>query len=168
MSNKTWFEEEVDRLKDDFDYRLEGYILNFTRQICMLMESKKITRSDLAKRLDVSKAYVTEVLSGKPNLTFESMLKLCDAVGATLENNILDGATSQSASSWRNIASSGIIIGRLNETWTYSGSIPVATAVQGAAFTVSPSNYQSLDKPSKGGEEVYLEENGIESSCLAA
>ncbi|HET6464896.1 MAG TPA: helix-turn-helix transcriptional regulator [Nitrospiria bacterium] len=85
MDPRKWFEEEIKRYKDDFDFRLEGLILDFTKQIALIMENKKIRRSELAAKMEVSRPYVTEILAGKPNLTFESMLKLADALGANLQ-----------------------------------------------------------------------------------
>jgi len=90
MKPKSWFEEKIGTLRKGFHFRLEENLLTFTGQAAQIMEAKGITRTELAKRMGVSKPYVTELLSGKPNLTLVSMLKLVDALGSQLHLNIAD------------------------------------------------------------------------------
>jgi len=40
------------------------------------MEENGITRAELARRLNVSKAFVTKLLNGNPNLTIKTMVSL--------------------------------------------------------------------------------------------
>ncbi|MBA4386487.1 MAG: hypothetical protein C0404_00820 [Verrucomicrobia bacterium] len=44
------------------------------------IEARKITRSELARRLNVSPAYITKVLRGHANLSLESLAKLAFAL----------------------------------------------------------------------------------------
>lgn len=97
MKADRWFKEQSKQLEGDFEYRLEGYILDLTRQICTVMEAKKISRAELARKMNVSKAYITELLTGTPNLTLESMLKLSEALGGKLTVEISDPAVMQDA-----------------------------------------------------------------------
>ncbi|MDA2911771.1 helix-turn-helix transcriptional regulator [Nitrospiraceae bacterium AH_259_D15_M11_P09] len=90
MKTPTWVEEQLDKLQEDFDFRLEGFILDLTRQICGIIEAKNITRAELARKMGVSKAYITEILTGQPNLTLESMLKIADALDSQLRVSIGD------------------------------------------------------------------------------
>ncbi|MBK9110683.1 MAG: helix-turn-helix domain-containing protein [Nitrospira sp.] len=48
------------------------------------METSDLSRSELARRMEVSPAYITKVLSGNPNLTIKSLIKLSDALGQEL------------------------------------------------------------------------------------
>lgn len=55
-------------------------ILDFTEELNRLMEKNGISRSELARRLDVSPAYVTKALRGDVNFTIETMVRLARAV----------------------------------------------------------------------------------------
>ncbi len=55
-------------------------ILDFTEELNMLMEKNGISRSELARRLGVSPAYVTKALRGDVNFTVETMVRLARAV----------------------------------------------------------------------------------------
>jgi len=92
---EKWFEEQLKSLEGDFEFRLEGHILDFTRKICKVMESKNVTRAELARKMGVSKAYITEILTGMPNLTFESLLKVADALETKLAVDLIDPARAE-------------------------------------------------------------------------
>ncbi len=174
MSGKTWFEEQIDELKDDFDFRLEGYILNFTRQLCDLMASKKITQSELAKRLGVSKAYISEVLSGTPNLTIESIVKLSDAVGGNLTIGISDLA--QTASTWKTTYPLSTTLS--SQASCSQLSAATATFTQGAGgreTTAWVNSFKHLAPSTRFAatkqihpQGDYFEVNSIENSPIAA
>ena len=55
----------------------------FARDIEQAMEARRMTRADLAILLRVSRPYITQVLSGKTNLTFKTASELATAVGLT-------------------------------------------------------------------------------------
>lgn len=64
-------------------YWAEAVWLQFTEDLHSLMQSKNITRAELARRLGVSPAYITKVFRGTVNLTLESMCRLTLAVDAS-------------------------------------------------------------------------------------
>lgn len=74
-------------------YWAAAAIDEFTERIAVLMEEKKITRSELATRLGCSPAYVTKILRGKDNFTIATMTKLARALGAELRIELRPGAT---------------------------------------------------------------------------
>lgn len=86
MELEKWFKEKLEIFKDDFDFRLESIILNLTEQICEKMVDEKITRTELAGRLEISPAAVTKILRGNSNFTLRTLLSLADSLG--LELNI--------------------------------------------------------------------------------
>jgi transcriptional regulator with XRE-family HTH domain len=57
----------------------------FTAEILAVMEQRGISRSELARRLGASPAYVTKILRGDANFTLASLAKLAAALGAELE-----------------------------------------------------------------------------------
>jgi transcriptional regulator with XRE-family HTH domain len=57
----------------------------FTEEVLAVMERRGISRSELARRLGASPAYVTKILRGDANFTLASMAKLAAALEAELE-----------------------------------------------------------------------------------
>src|SRR5262245_10959171 len=62
--------------------------LHVGQQISKVLKIRHLNRAQFARKLQVSKAYISAVLGRNPNLTLESILRMCDAVGAELELNI--------------------------------------------------------------------------------
>ena len=85
---EQWFGDLIEKYKDDAEFRLEGLILDFTERIVATMEEKKISRVELARKLGVSKAFVSKMLNGNPNLTIKSMMSIADALGCELNLDI--------------------------------------------------------------------------------
>lgn len=63
----------------------EGAIIAFTEALSAVMADQSITRTELARRLGTSQAYVTRVLSGSANFTLKTMSKLAFALGMQLD-----------------------------------------------------------------------------------
>ncbi|MBI1903672.1 MAG: helix-turn-helix transcriptional regulator [Planctomycetia bacterium] len=59
----------------------ERTILDITETICELMEKKRITRSDLAKRLGKTKGYITQLLDGRTNMTIRTISDVFAVLG---------------------------------------------------------------------------------------
>jgi len=76
--------EMAEQRKDSLIYRTEKTILNLNERICSLMEEKQISRSELAERLKTSKAYITKILNGQPNMTITTLEKIAVALGVEL------------------------------------------------------------------------------------
>lgn len=77
--------QKLEAARNTFEYRLEKNLFEVAEQVCKLIESQGITRSELAQRLAVTPAYITKLLNGNPNLTIKSLLRLSDALGQTLD-----------------------------------------------------------------------------------
>jgi transcriptional regulator with XRE-family HTH domain len=84
MNAEKWFQDELETVRKTFEYRLEKILIQLGEDICRLMQDQQISRADVAERLGVSRAYVTRVLNGNPNLTIKTLLKLSDALGREL------------------------------------------------------------------------------------
>lgn len=79
MTHKTtaeWMKEKIERYKDTFDYRLENLILDITEEVCRAMEEKGIGRAELADKMGVSRAFISKLLNGTPNLTIKTLMKI--------------------------------------------------------------------------------------------
>jgi len=76
MKTGKWFQEKLEKFKDDIEFLTEKVILDFTEQVIAYMKQNGINRAELAKRLGVSKAFITKLLNGNPNLTIKTMVSL--------------------------------------------------------------------------------------------
>jgi transcriptional regulator with XRE-family HTH domain len=88
------------------DYWLAGAILAFTENIVREMERQGITRTELARRLGATPAYVTKILRGKVNFTLATMTRLSRALGAELTVQLtsrVDPPTIQAVTSSRKV-----------------------------------------------------------------
>jgi len=78
---KKSFKELFDQAKGGDTYWVASLILDFTEGLHKMMEANGVSRSELARRLGVSSAYITKVLRGNVNFTLESMVRLVRAAG---------------------------------------------------------------------------------------
>lgn len=85
MSNEfSWYEN----LEHDDDFWVESAKLDFAVAMERLMGKSNMTKSDLARRIDSSPAYITKVLRGDSNLTIYTMVKLARAAEGSLHLHI--------------------------------------------------------------------------------
>ena len=78
---KKSFKELFDQAKRRDTYWVTSLILDFTEGLNKIMEVNGVSRSELARRLGVSPAYITKVLRGNVNFTLDSMVRLVRAAG---------------------------------------------------------------------------------------
>ncbi len=89
---RTLFED----LEHDAEYQAECAIVEFTENIARRMDELGISRSELARRLDTSPAYVTKILRGNANFTLKSMARISLALDSALTTHLQpEGAHSQ-------------------------------------------------------------------------
>jgi len=84
MSNQTWFQQKLEKFADDPEYLTEKKILDFTEAVIREMANQKMTRTVLAEKLSVSKAMVTKLLRGNPNMTLRTMVSISHALDCEL------------------------------------------------------------------------------------
>jgi len=76
--------ERLERYKHDPAYQAEKLSLAVTEEFARVMKEKGMSKKDLAERLGVSKARVSNILNGSPNLT----LKTLAAISVALDSQI--------------------------------------------------------------------------------
>jgi len=81
---KKSFKELFDQAKERDTYWVTSLILDFTEGLHKMMEVNVVSRSELARRLGVSPAYITKVLRGNVNFTLDSMVRLVRAAGGDI------------------------------------------------------------------------------------
>lgn len=84
VKTEKWFNKLLEKYEDDLEFRMEGMILDFTEKIVLKMKELNINRAELARRLGVSKSFVTKLLNGNPNLTIKTMMSLADVLNCDL------------------------------------------------------------------------------------
>lgn len=89
MSNKTLAALQ-DRLASAAAGTPELAAVTFLIGINTRMLALGLTHVELAQRMGTSRSYITQLFGGKANLSMQTMSRLADAVGCTLQVQLLD------------------------------------------------------------------------------
>jgi len=84
----TKLRARLSEARETHEYRKESVILDFTEDLLTRMEDLGLSRSALARRLDASPAYVTQILRGDANFTLDTLVKIAHAVGCDLSTHL--------------------------------------------------------------------------------
>ncbi len=95
------FRELFDRAKTRNTYWVGALIIDFTEGLHGIMEANGVSRSELARRLGVSPAYITKVLRGNVNFTLDSMVRLVSAAGGEVSLQVAPKAQKKRNDSYR-------------------------------------------------------------------
>lgn len=63
-------------------YQAEKLAVTFLAELNAFMQASGMSNAELARKADVSPAYITKVFRGPSNLSLETLTKLADAVGS--------------------------------------------------------------------------------------
>lgn len=88
-SLQEWFTSEIEALKDDPEFILEGALLQFTDKISLEMERQGMSKSDLARKIGKKPPFITRVLRGNSNITLATMVQILTALGLKFDFNFL-------------------------------------------------------------------------------
>lgn len=81
MSNiKERLKSLVQGMEDQHVFKLESAILKFTDMLWRRMDAIGVTPTELAKRIDAKPPYVSKILRGNSNFTFDSIIKISTAL----------------------------------------------------------------------------------------
>ncbi|MES1241403.1 MAG: helix-turn-helix transcriptional regulator [Acidobacteriota bacterium] len=69
-------------------YWAEMPIVEFTEDICRLMDEQGVSRAELARRLGTSRAYITKLLGGDANFTLQTMTRVAMALGGAVHVHV--------------------------------------------------------------------------------
>lgn len=87
------YRQFVKEAEGSVDYWAAGPIDDFVLDICRLMEEKKVSKAELARRLGTSRAYVTKLLGGNANFTLTTMAKVAMALDGAVRVHVADKHT---------------------------------------------------------------------------
>lgn len=65
--------ESLRELYESKEFLQEKLILKFSEKLYEVLQKKGLNHQDFAKKLNVSKAYISKIMNGKPNLTLKSI-----------------------------------------------------------------------------------------------
>ena len=85
----------IKRYENDPEYLTEGLLIDITEQMAGLMKRQGLSRSDLARRLNCSNAYVTKLMSGSQNLTLKKLSQIGVALGCSVRCALVQGQSQE-------------------------------------------------------------------------
>jgi len=71
-------------------YAIEGLIADTAQMISDLLEKRRIKQADLARRLNKTPAFVSQLLNGKANMTVHTLAEVIFALEATVKISAQD------------------------------------------------------------------------------
>lgn len=80
MKDETWLYDLLAERENDPDFLAEGLVLEVTEQISARMRELELRPTDLARRLGVSRAFVSQLLNGRPNMTLRTLVCVAHAL----------------------------------------------------------------------------------------
>lgn len=83
---KSKYYTNVNDYKNDVDFYEEFTVLVAQEKIAKLMEEQKISKAELAKKLNQSKAHITSLLSDGRNLTLKTFGRVCFHLNVKIED----------------------------------------------------------------------------------
>lgn len=75
------YEDLMAGRRDTPEYQTERILVDFLEDLVLHMEQHGPTRAELARRLNVSRAFVTHLFKGNPNLTIKTLVRVAHAAG---------------------------------------------------------------------------------------
>ncbi len=95
--------ELATKVRKTFAYRKAKLISDFTESFSRMMDWRGINRAELARRISVKPTYVTRILRGCTNFTFETMVKIAEALDCSIDVRLIPNeraALYQSSAIW--------------------------------------------------------------------
>jgi DNA-binding CsgD family transcriptional regulator len=84
LTAEEWFGELIKAGEDDPDSVTDELLLDLTEQLYVRMTELGLRPMELAERLGVSRAYVSQLLNGKPNMTIRTLVRWALALDARI------------------------------------------------------------------------------------
>jgi transcriptional regulator with XRE-family HTH domain len=85
ITNKSLLANYIDEFRDSGDLAFEQSKLKIVDTIVEIMETEGVNKAELARRLDKSRAYITQILQGDVNFTIESLVRIATTLNCNLE-----------------------------------------------------------------------------------
>ena len=93
IEKSEWFEKLEAELDKDPKYWVESMRFDFVGEVERMMEERGVTRAELARRLDASPAYVTQMFKALFNPTLLTLAKVALALDARVKLTLIPERT---------------------------------------------------------------------------
>lgn len=80
MVTDNWFEDLLAERSEDPDFQTEELLLDITEQIHARLNQLQLRPVDLAQQLGISRAAVSQLLNGRPNMTIRKLVGIANAL----------------------------------------------------------------------------------------
>lgn len=87
-NDKTLWGDDVDQWDYDPAFVADFLAMRIADEVDSMMVANGITKAELARRLGVSRAYVTQLLGGKPNMTLTTLAKIAIALDCEVQTTL--------------------------------------------------------------------------------
>ena len=94
--NTQRFSELLEQIENTPEYQFESIVVDLTEEICEIMVAQGVTRAELARRLNKSRAYVTKILRGDQNLTLRTVVDVLWELGYKAEIRVMPASRKDS------------------------------------------------------------------------
>lgn len=94
------FSALLGRLETSEGYDLDALKVELCEQIYLIMEQENVTKAELARRLQTSRAYITKLLQGSANLTLDSLVKVARALDCKVSVELRSKAKGEVGTIW--------------------------------------------------------------------
>ncbi len=84
-SVSDWFSEALEKSRHTEEFQLESLLYTLTEEFHRRMKELGMTQRELARKLNVTDAYVSKLLSGNANMSLKTLVKLALALGLEVE-----------------------------------------------------------------------------------
>jgi len=85
MNKKMNIKEMYKEYENDPEFMKGLMVTNFLSEVYEIMENNHITKSELAKRMKVSRQYITKLFTGYANFTLMTLVQISIALGVKPE-----------------------------------------------------------------------------------
>jgi transcriptional regulator with XRE-family HTH domain len=85
IEKDRWYQELTEKFDKDPKYWVESMRFDFVEEVERMMEERGVSRAELARRLDSSPAYVTQMFKALFNPTLLTLAKVALALDARVE-----------------------------------------------------------------------------------
>jgi transcriptional regulator with XRE-family HTH domain len=93
IEKSEWFEKLEAELDKDPKYWVESMRFDFVEEVERMMEERGVSRAELARRLDASPAYVTQMFKALFNPTLLTLAKVALALNARVKLTLIPEGT---------------------------------------------------------------------------
>ncbi len=75
----SW-QKEIDKIGETEEHKFIEKLFIITNELSRIMEEKGINNTELAKRMETSPSYITQIFRLNKNISIKTLIRLCQAL----------------------------------------------------------------------------------------